>query len=52
MNFGAFLGYILIAVVYAGMMYIGRVLKRRWGVKLGGDYQMLCIANGFFVGTS
>ena len=34
------------------MMWVGRVLKRRWGVNLGADFQMLSLSTALFIGTS
>jgi small-conductance mechanosensitive channel len=44
------IGCLLLLVVYACTTHIGRVLKRRWGVKLGGEFHMLCVAISFRVG--
>ena len=51
MSYEAFFGVFLFPVVYFSLMYVGRVLKRRWTVKLGGDFQGLCVTTGAFVAT-
>ncbi|MGB0578412.1 MAG: mechanosensitive ion channel family protein [Limisphaerales bacterium] len=52
MTLSSVLGVLMLPIAYFAMMYLGRVLKRRWGVKLGGDYQALCLSVGFFIATS
>ena len=49
MTYEVFIGIFLLPVVYFSLMYLGRVLKRRHNVKLGGDFQGLCVATAFFV---
>jgi small-conductance mechanosensitive channel/CRP-like cAMP-binding protein len=51
-NYSAIIGVVLCPIAYFAMMWIGRVLKRRWGVKLGGDFQMLCVSTSAFIATN
>jgi len=52
MTYTAIIGVILCPIIYFAMMWVGRILKRRWGVKLGGDFQMLCLSTAVYVAHS
>src|ERR1051325_6120129 len=38
-----------VPVIYAGLLALGHWLKRRWGVRLGLFYHLLCVSTALFV---